>query len=248
LKAVLFIDYFGFPQKDYLRDIVGSLQKRGVKVIQDTVQSWLDNEPDLYGDFCLNSMRKYSPFEASVLLSKAPMSFQTCRGNLSKFLRHKRYAQLLRFCHLKYGLIQPASFLKHFEVSNRYYHEEGIIKMPVLNKWLLNRLDFDAMGRNRKIVYKEMLKKLKPSLILRDSGEDAVPLGMAVYLEDRDQIKASLHDRGIHCPVHWLLPEEIDRHEHCYSWELQYHALTLPVNVEPHRLGTYVDKLKEVLK
>lgn len=247
LKAVLFIDYFGFPQKDYLQEIVGFLRTKGVRVIQDTVQSWLNNEPELYGDFCLNSVRKYSPFEGSALLSKTPMSFKTDSGKLRKFLQHKRYGQILRYCHIKYGLFHPASFLSQFETSNLYYHGDGMAELPKLNRWLLDRLDFEALGRNRKYMYKEMLNKLKPRLILGNLGEDAVPFGMAIYLEDRDQKKVRLHERGVHCPVHWLLPEEIDIHEHDYSWELQHHALTLPVSLEPFQLKTYIEKLQEVL-
>lgn len=247
LKAILFIDYFGFPQREFLAETVAQFRSKGVKIIQDTVQSWLDNEPELYGDYCFNSVRKYSPFEASVLLAREELGHDANTSISMKYLWHKRYAQILRFGHIQYGLFTPQSFLKHIEKANGLYHQPGIVKMPRLNKWALDKLDFIALGKERKAVYRHLLEKLRPKMILGNMKEDTVPLGMAVYLEDRDGKKAKLHGMDIHCPLHWRLTREIDKQEHEYSWDLQDHALTLPINVKPDQLGKYTDKLREVL-
>ncbi len=246
LKAVLFIDYFGFSQKEYLANIVTSLQAKGIKVIQDSVHSWLDNEADIYADYCMNSVRKYTPFEASVLFSKAPLKFIPVYKPIKAFLFHKRYAQILRYCHVHYGLFKPDTFLRHLDISNNNYHKDGIIGMLYCNKVLLNRLDFEAMGKDRKIVYKALHTELKLDLVLNVT-QDIVPLGMAIYLSDRDKKKIELHKADIHCPLHWLLPKEISTKEHDYSWDLQNHALTLPVNIQLPDLTEYICKLQEVI-
>ncbi|HQH50008.1 MAG TPA: hypothetical protein PLA08_01220 [Candidatus Cloacimonadota bacterium] len=247
LKAVLFIDYFGFPQMNYLTPIIGYLKAQGVVTIQDTVQSWLDNESDLYGDFCLNSVRKIAPFEAGVLFSRVPMDIIPNNRSRAKFLLHKRYAQILRYYHIRYGLFKPENFLKHIDESNQHYHHDRIMDMPPINSCLLNRIDFAALGRKRKIVFAELKKRLNPRMILQEPSSDSVPLGLAVYLENRDALKAKLHALDIHCPLHWLLSDEIDKNEHEYCWDLQYHELTIPVNVQLTQLHTYISNLQEVL-
>jgi hypothetical protein len=247
LKAILFIDYFGFPQKEFVADTVTALRSSGAKILQDTVQSWLDNEAEIYGDYCFNSLRKYSPFEASVLLSREEFGHAADTSISVSYLWHKRWGQLLRYYHLKHGCFKPQTFLRHIDKANQLYHQSGIVKMPRHNKCALDKLDFSAMGRDRKVVYRHLTDRLGVKTILGNRQEEAVPLGMGVYLENRDLKKEKLHQLDIHCPLHWLLPEEIDRKEHEYSWDLQDHALTLPGNITLNHLDEYINKLREVL-
>lgn len=248
LKAILFIDYFGFPYQKYLQSTLENLRSRGAKVIQDTVQAWLDNEGSIYGDYCFNSLRKYSPFEASVLLSKKAMDFTITKSRNIEFFYHKRLGQLIRHYHVNYGLFKPVQFLNHIERSNKLYHAEGIPPMPRLNRWFLDRIDFSALGRKRIIVYQALYRILQPKhLPILPFDCDSVPLGLPVCLRDRDHKKAMLHKNDIHCPLHWRLSEDIDKKEHEYSWHLHNHELTLPVNVRLQDLDQYTTKLKEVL-
>ncbi|HPS40260.1 MAG TPA: hypothetical protein PL124_12645 [Candidatus Cloacimonadota bacterium] len=247
LKAVLFVDYFGFPQKDYLASLVESLRSKGIKIIQDTVQAWLDNEDSLYGDYCLNSVRKYSPFEASILLSRDEMRLARNEGSIKTFIHHKRLAQFLRYCHLNYGFIPAETFLKHIDIANRAYHQNEIVSCPWFNVFLLDKIDFNSQGRKRKLVFSTIYNSLSPKLVVGEPLQDVVPLGMPIYLEERNEIKKRLHLLDIHCPVHWYLSDEIDKREHSYCWDLQDHELTLPVNVKLYQLPEYIQKLREVL-
>ena len=247
LKAVLFVDYFGHSYKNYLAEIVSILRTKGIVTIQDTVQSWLNNENTLYGDFCMNSVRKYSPFEASVLHSKTPMKFQTQTKPIRKFILHKRYGQFLRFCHIKYGCFKPERFLRHIDIANQSYHVKGIVAMPKSNAWFLDRIDFTALSRKRSIVYHSLLRNLELQSVVKVDLCESTPLGLPVYLEDRNQKKADLHRLNIHCPVHWFLSDEIDRQEHQYSWDMQNHILTIPINISLTLMSEYITRLKEVL-
>lgn len=247
LKAVLFIDYFGYPLKNYVAELVSQLRSKGVVAIQDNVQSWLDQEDELYGDYCFNSLRKYAPFEASVLLSREKMAIPRMTAMSSKYFWHKRYAQILRYWHIKYGLFKPDTFLNHIAMSNALYHQPGIAGMPKINRVLLDKLDFQDMGRKRKSVHRYLQQNLDLKTVLGERTEDVVPLGMSVYINNRDEKKVRLHQAGIHCPVHWKLPTEIKQKEHEYCWDLQQHELTLPVNVDLEKVDQYVTKLKEIL-
>lgn len=247
LKAVLFVDYFGYSYKKYLSGIVSFLRAKGIVTIQDTVQSWIDNEDALFADYCYNSVRKYSPFEASVIFSRGKMTYETTFKPIRKYLLHKRYAQLLRYYHLNYGCFKPERFLKHIEIANNAYHVKGIIGMPESNRWLLDRIDFSAMSRKRKIVFSILKNNLGLKSIVSVDLGNSTPLGMPVYLENRDNKKNMLHKQNIHCPLHWLLSEEIDKNEHAFGWDLQDHALTLPLNVKIQHVPEFISKLNKVV-
>jgi len=247
LKAILFIDYFGYSYRDYLSEIVSYLRNQRVVIIQDIVQAWIDNEEDIYADYCMNSVRKYSPIEASVLFSRQEMRIETKYMPITRFLLHKRYAQLLRYYHLNYGIFKPESFLRHIAIANESYHLKGIIGMPKMNAWLLDRLNYQSMSRKRIIVFKALSKNLGMKSIVGLELGKSIPLAFPVLVQDRGRKKELLHNLDVHCPIHWLLSEEIDKCEHEFCWELQSHELTIPININLTSIDGYLARLKEVL-
>lgn len=247
LKAILFVDYFGYAYQDYLNDMVKSLKAKGIVVIQDAVQAWIDNEDTIYGDYCFNSVRKYAPFEASVIFSKTKLSFDAELGPISRFIIHKRLAQILRYYHLNYSLFKASSFLRLLDVANKAYHQDGIVALPRANEYMLNRLNFGAMSKQRKLVFKKLVQELKLKSVVDLPLADSTPLALPIYVQDRNEKKVALHKSGIHCPVHWQLHEEIDKKEHEYCWDLQDRELTIPVSMGFENYNQYIKKLKVIL-
>lgn len=247
LKLILFVDYFGYSYKGYLENLVDHLKKKNIYVMQDGVQSWLNNENHVYGDFYVNSVRKYSPFEASILLSKIKLEFKSKILPISRFILHKRIGQIMRYYHIKYDRFKPDVFLKHIDKSNSFYHKREIIDLPVLNRVLLDKIDYDTIGEERIKVFNTLRQALGRESIVKLEVDDAVPLTLPLYIKDRDQKKALLHKNDIHCPIHWLLPDEIDKKEHEYSWDLQNHELSIPLNVNISNIKLYKEKVKEIV-
>ncbi|MCB5228732.1 MAG: hypothetical protein LHW44_01490 [Candidatus Cloacimonetes bacterium] len=247
LKLILFVDYFGYSYKGYLKDAITNLKENNVLILQDAVQAWLNSEDQVYGDYCINSVRKYSPFEASVILSKHKLQFKSSILPMIKYLAHKRVGQLIRYYHVNYNKFTPRSFLRHIEASNAYYRQDTIVGLPRLNKYLLDKIDFDLLGTTRITMFQKVANCLdKRSLVGLELGS-AVPLVLPLTLENRNQKKKLLHERDIHCPIHWLLSEEIDKKEHEYSWYLQNHELSIPVNISTKHSKKYCAILKEIL-
>jgi len=246
-KAILIIDYFGFPSKELVKPLISITNHKNIAIIQDNVQAWVDNEKYFYGDYCFNSMRKISPYEASVILSRKDMKFTCSPGKMNKFILHKRYAQFLRNYHLKYGWFRASSFLSHIEIANSLYHQKAIAALPKINRIMLDKLNFNQLGENRKIVYRMLLQSLNLKPIVMNSDLNYIPLGFAIQVNNRDQIKKELSKKNVYCPIHWKLSEEINKREFEYSWDLQDKELTLPLNIKPNQVPTYLKVLKEVL-
>jgi hypothetical protein len=247
LRAILFIDYFGYPYRDILSPFLDELHSNKTMIIQDTVQSWLDNQEYLYGDVCFNSVRKYTPYEGSVLLSKKTLEIKHTRSCNSSFVFHKRFAQHVRHYHLKYGWFKPRTFLKHIDMANSVYHQPGIINLPSINHFMLNKLDFDEMARNRKQVYDSLLMGCRVKPLLKHPIDSFVPLGLAIYVENRNEVRSELFRHNVYCPIHWLLSSEIDKKCYAVSCDVQDHELTLPISIDPKYIERYIIILNEVL-
>ena len=246
-KAIMVIDYFGLPSKEIIKPLTSIIAHKNIAIIQDTVQAWLSNEKDLYGDYCFNSLRKICPYEASVILSTNIMNFTCSTGRMNKFMMHKRYAQFLRNYHLKYGWFRASSFLSHIEIANSLYHQQYIAALPKINRIMLDKIDFYRLGENRKKVHKILLQSLNVKPIIINSDINYVSLGLAIQINNRDRIKKELYSKNVYCPIHWLLSDEINKKEFEYSWYLQDNELTLPLNVKTNQIQSYLQVLKEVI-
>lgn len=246
-KALFFIDYFGVSYQNYLSPILEQLKAKSITIIQDCVQSWLRSESGLYGDYAFNSLRKYSPVEASVIFAKKPLRILYRNNYNPMFIIRKRLAQVIRYLHIKYSLFKPQSFLTGIDYFNHHYHQDGILTLPVSNRYLLDRINFNAWGKTRLKAYnvlKEIVKK--PTISLNPSESD-IPLGLSIQTDNRDRKKSILHSNNIHCPVHWKLSEEINKQEFECGWEISEHELTLPVFIRPKDITIYTEMLGAVL-
>jgi hypothetical protein len=59
---------------------------------------------------------------------------------------------------------------------------------------------------------------------------DIVPLGLPICLENRDNIREKLKVKGIFCPIHWQLPQDVDPRYFPDAFALSQEILTLPVD------------------
>jgi len=247
VKAVLFIDYFGISYAQYLKPILEVLQVKGIQVIQDSVQAWFRTRTEIYGDIFFNSIRKYSPLEASLILSRLPLQIKYRYNYNRMFIIRKRIAQLIRYLHIEYRMFSPRRFLSGIEYFNNRYYHEGILPLPISNRYLLNRIDFKTWANIRISNYNQLKRIVQnPSVSTALSPTD-VPLGLSIQTSERDKKKRILHSYNIHCPVHWSLSAEISKKEFECSWETSEHELTLPVFVEAEDMPFYIKKLGEVL-
>jgi len=249
VRAVLYIDHFGFPSAISRNDADMIPIRRRAVIIQDTVQAWVSDKHPLYGDYCFNSVRKYTPYEGSVILAKKPMSFAVSGEKTLQHALTKRLAQFIRHCYLNYGVFTEEMFLKLIERSHASYHQDQISKDLPLNHYLLDRFDFISAGRRRKRIYDSLKQSLDlEEIVQHPEPSDSIPLGLAIRINDRDRIRKELAARGVFCPIHWKLSDEIDKDEFSYSWEVSSSELTLPLSVDLQYLDRYIQILREVIK
>lgn len=209
----LFINYFGRknrPVIDWLSSAEGDFY-----IIEDNVQASL-NSGICYGDYVINSYRKFLPQPDGALLAsdwplptrlQPPREDYLSRVLIGKILRQNRGDARL--------------FLKLFAEAETILEECPQPRLlSSLSRFMMERTDLAAVAAKRIDNYECLLNMLEGDSLLKnlcrplfrtlETGE--VPLGLPVTVPAvyRNHLREYLKQQGIYCPVHWLLPYTLD--------------------------------------
>lgn len=228
VKAVLFIDYFGASQLDRIQSIIAFLRAKNITIIQDVVQCLELNNNFLFGDFIFNSFRKFLPFDGSIILSKEKMKIHFCHDK-NKYLKFKRWGQVLRYVHVKFKLFPSSYFLKFLGKANKHYHTKGILKFSKFNQEQLNKFDVDQMVSNQKHYFNLLFYKFGNKMPKLLQSKNYVPLGFVIKLDNRDFVRKEFFNKNIFPPIHWVLSTDFENTTCEKSLMLSNEILTIPI-------------------
>jgi hypothetical protein len=230
VRAILFIDYMGRNAIMSDASRLDNIKRKGIKIIQDSVQTIDISENDIYGDYVFNSFRKYLPFEGSLLLSKTELKISYSKGTNFRFLLHKRIGQIQRSFYLRFGILNPQIFLRHFLKAEEYYLTSGIFKFRSITRFLIRKIKLQELVEDHCKYYQILLAKY-PDLTLKSLyRNDFRPFGFLLVSLRRNGMRDILQAKGIFCPVHWTLPEMVNRVEFMDSINLSNSVLTIPLS------------------
>jgi len=228
IAAVLFINYFGFPQRTEVLNALNSLKEKGIVIIEDAVHSFF-SEFETTGDYIFNSFRKFLPVDGGIVLSNKSLTKRRVKSNC-KYTLYRNTGRLLRGTHINCGFPSSSLFLKLFKISEKNYCNLKPSGFPWMSRLILSKQDIPGMIDKRKSIYKKLLEEFGQYALYKTLPEDVVPLGSPVLVENRDKIRKKLINKNIFCPVHWSLPDEVDRNNFPGSYYLSERILTIPVN------------------
>jgi hypothetical protein len=228
IRVLFFIDYLGRPQTKNVSAHLKKYADKNIAVIQDAVHCIKLEINDLYGDYIINSFRKTTPFEGSIILSKGGLRINFSRGMNFKFLFYKRFGQILRSLHLKLSIISPGYFLKCLQAAEKHYYSPFIHRLPVLNRWLINRIDFNEMAANNRLLYRKLFKLYGKYVPGHLQNSDFTPLGFFIVIPNRNEIVNKLRANSIFCPIFWRIPNEVTKEDFRESWFLSNNSLVIP--------------------
>lgn len=241
-KALLVIHYFGYPQP--IKEIRRLADKHSLWWIEDSVQSFLskyDAQPlGWFGDIGFTSYRKFLPIldGSLVLINNKELGdspeWETNSLNYWLYLCLRYWGMRLKSLYLKTYLAPKPLFLWFFDQAERTLNRRPKpARMSALSKRLLNRFDFDDIISRRRRNFQYLLnnwpsKTIQP--LFQKLPADVCPLGFPVFANNRDYVKQQSIRRRIYPPIHWELPEEVDKDEFAVSWEISRHILTIPID------------------
>jgi len=229
VKAVFFINYFGFKQPNHVLGKLLELKRKGILLIQDCVQDFYVKQDDVIGNYAFMSFRKFFPLEGSLIISDNKIEGIKISGLNRKYFYNKLKGRFLRYCHYKYGC-KDKYFLNAFEVANNSYHITKNLKFTKYDEYVFNRMDIEKDKKIRKGNFALLIQNIKDISVINTLSDDVVPMAFPIRIKDRNSVHNELRKQSIFCPVHWHLSEEIDTVQFKESWELSNSILSIPIN------------------
>lgn len=227
VKALLFINYFGFPENPKVRSFLNALKSQGVLIVEDCVQSFFSDIPAI-GDFIFNSFRKFLPLDGSVILSDKSVA-PTNNKSYNLYFFYKLFGQIIRYFHVAHNFFPAAFFLWLFKTAEKHYYCNSTISFNGYNRFILSRCNIDRLKNERVLNFKTLLAWFPTIALFKKIPDSAVPIGFPILINNRDLVREHLAKKKIFCPIHWKLCEEIDRVEFKESWHISEHILTIPI-------------------
>ena len=143
-------------------------------------------------------------------------------------------------------------YLKLFrEVEDSFNSGIQPTRLPQLILNLIDSLSWNTISRKRRdnwqILHELLGNKVEHLFDYLPDG--AVPLGHVIRLKNRDRVKEKLAEHRIYAPVHWPLPEEVDKKKFPDSKVLSDSLLTLPIDQRygPDDMNYIANTLKRIL-
>lgn len=248
----LFINYFGKKNGPIIKWLTEqSRYEDSFFIIEDNVQASLSTNLGQWGDFIINSYRKFLPQPDGALLAyDQPINFKLGQPD-ETFISAKLSAKLIRE-----NRGSPESFLELLEqAENTIDYRVEPRAMSFLSRFIGARTDISEISgiRRRNWIYLQGLLASRKVLTgnitaLFDELEDGeVPLGFPIKTnpEHRHRLRRFLSRHSIYCPVHW--PLSVNNEESAFKDDLclSRSILTLPLDqrINEADLDYLVDKL-----
>lgn len=206
--AIVLVNYFG------LVDVEQTIQQLRDKkvfsvIIEDDVQalfSFLDDKPHA-ADYRFTSLRKsIAAPDGGLVWTKRPMPVANKENT---FTPVKLKGALIKG-NSKEGDPDEA-YLKYFEEGEELIEEnyESVMSRESQNIFATTNLEEVAQRRRRNAQY--LIRELQTVDIdhLLPLKNDCVPLFVPVAINDRDDLRRTLRQHSIFCPVHWPLRDDM---------------------------------------
>jgi dTDP-4-amino-4,6-dideoxygalactose transaminase len=242
-RVLLYIHYLGFPS-NFPVDMAESVSA-GTLIIEDSSHSFLSclSQPSIHGDIRFATFRKLLPVPngAAVSFSERPIPgltpvktknspqymgalFTRCAGSVLKTLWLSSR-----------GIFPKAVFRQFFSWSESLldtYTKPA--QMAAISRHVLKSMDLRQVAQARRDNFNFLLESLKNVDYIRplytELSDGVCPLGFPVLTEKRDDLVRHLIKHRIYPPIHWKLPNSVDRAEFYESWYISEHILTLPID------------------
>ena len=234
VKAILFIDYFGFFHDDETLKFLKSLKKKEIFLIEDAVQMLWNKRLDKFiGDYIFNSYRKFFPTDGSFVITKNISSFDFTESQYSEIVQK---ARVNKTNYINNHLESQADYLHLFSKADKeYYQINHINGMSNVEKRYIMSIDFDLVSKLRINNYNYLHDKLAlvediEILFSRKLIGENIPLTLPIRINNRDKVREKMKESLIFCPIHWDLSNESWTKKYPESVELSNTILSLPID------------------
>jgi hypothetical protein len=253
VKAVFFIDYFGFYHDDQTIAYLKKLKKNGFILIEDAVQMlWFGKLNKFIGNYVFNSYRKFFPVDGSLVLCNNSISFNTIQDEYYNLITE---ARINKTKYIMNDIGKEEDFLNKYQEAEEWYYKRNTINgMNIESIKFLNHVNYTLVREQRLINYNYLydnLMELNKVKLLFDKRriEDNVPLTLPVVINHRDYVRNELRKYNIYCPVHWDITKESWAANFSKSLELSSSILSIPIDWRYSKkdMDYFLEKFNKIL-
>lgn len=255
VKAVLFIDYFGFFHSTETIEFLTELKNKNIVLIEDAVQVlWFKKHEKFIGNYIFNSFRKFFPVDGSLVIDYQNKATTVFAEKDSKYNEVIYKARMSKTDYIEGNFsITEESFLKKFELAEKLYYEKKYAGAMLLeSKKYLSKIDFELIKEKRLSNYKYLNKYFeKHNTVKRvfeiDDLNGIIPLCFPVIVNNRDRVRRELRNKNIYCPVHWDITNETELKQFEASQNLSKNILSLPIDwrYEENDMDALIENFEE---
>jgi hypothetical protein len=240
--VVLFIHYFGFPNRGALSWLQSICPEDRPFVIEDCAGSSLSGNIGFTGDFSLFSFRKFFEVpDGGAMVSR--FSVKLSLNPSDPILAMKR--------NVAFNSLQKGNYDIGLQLLERAEaHLDGALSLlpraPARESWeVLKRASFSEEAGRRRAFAKQMTKQISEdpglsaslSLLFPSVCEEAAPLLLPVKVRgDREKLRRLLNQAGFECPSLWDLNPALH-----YSFPSEYRLGQCAIGLPIPRAGRDLD-------
>ena len=207
--VVLFHHYFGFRTILDSKNLVNSLNKRGVVVIEDRTQCLYSSFDVSDSDYYVGSIRKWCgvPDGGFAVCRDGVFSYKPIQTD-DRMNAVKIEASLLKYNYIIAGEGEKKAFKSLYREAEELLDNQGdFFSIGGVSSMIQANLDILSLSERRRMNYSVLLNGLKghPQLIpfFETLPKDSVPLYFPVYAHERNRLQSLLADNDVYAPVVW---------------------------------------------
>lgn len=215
--AILIVNYFGMSDVESEKQYICANYPEAI-IIEDDVQAYYAYQKPLGVEhFKFTSLRKWFAVpDGGLVKTKYSMPIA---ANENTFAATKLAGAALK--RIREYLNRDEVYLEMLQHGEELIDANLDNGMSDIAQRLMATIDIKqtALQRMRNArVLREGLKRIPQVKELMEQSEDAVPLFIPIYVNNRDEVRRAMFAEGIFCPVHWpnqqtAHAQEIARHE-----------------------------------
>jgi hypothetical protein len=235
-KAVLFINYFGFLQPQRVLEVLSAAQRAGILIFEDTTHSFFTAKSTV-GDYCVCSFRKWFALQCGAAFYSTARRFcgETEKYPANKALFEARTAALNLKGEYMCGKNKDkerylALFKEGEEMLNRQTMPCAASGEAQAMLRCESRGDIIAARRSNFLYMQEHIHGVGLQSVKRLCDAVTVPMFFPVYSDRRDELRQTLIQNDIFCPVHWPEFEHVNLKYSKKARCILDHILSLPVD------------------
>ena len=232
----LHMGYFGFSTNDNLHGCISYLKKKGTIIVEDVTHT-LFSQYERYteNDYYIASLRKWIGVPSGGFLASKDNDVQCCLDEQSVFSSIREEALLLKGDYIKSNNQElKQKFLSIFnKAENILYDDLKPYTIDDTSNSIINEVDIRELIIKRKENFIFLLKALEDTEgiepVFSKISDNICPLFFPVYLgKERERFRKFLIDESIYCPVHWLIPEQMNISNYSLSKKIYDSILSIP--------------------